>query len=110
MKKKSLFLLFACISAILAVVASNRMTDKSFISENVEALSSGDDDLVPVRWSEQLYAISNLYHMYYGYSTYNKNEMWNGLPKCVGEKHMCARPTNMYCWDVLWVNKNIFRD
>lgn len=103
MKKKSIFILCFCISAVLAIVASNRMSVDEIISENVEALSSGDgfwDIYVPWKKEEVLYVtpVNDPYkNIYWGHSASNSGDMWNGMPKCAGEEHWCPRSSGD-CW------------
>ena len=97
--KKRLFLLFACISAVLAFFTSNRMADKSFISENVEALSSGDYDLHNRKGIHEFHISPTPYgNHWFGYVMVTYDHMRDGLPECLGSKQPCQRPTGILCW------------
>ena len=103
MKKKSIFILCFCISAVLAVIASNRMSVDEIISENVEALSSGDniwDIYVPWKKEEPLFSTPSNNprdNRYEGYSAKNSSDMWDGKPKCAGDLHWCPYSIGD-CW------------
>ena len=111
MKKKSIFILCFCISAVLAVVASNRMSVDEIISENVEALSSGDnvwDIYVPWKKEEVLFTTPmNWNNNYWGHSAKNSGDMWNGLPKCAGDEHWCHHACGD-CWVTTYVPLPVF--
>ena len=105
MKRKSFIILFFSISVVLAVFASNRMSVNEIISENVEALSSGDDCQVPVQKLAQLHITPLSWgNDWYGYSSKIKNsDTFQGYNKC-GDEKKCNRPINDYCWYTAWVS------
>ena len=113
MKKKSFIIMFFSISLVLAVFASKQMSVNEIISENVEALSSGEDFynmLITVKWPEQVHTIkTNVNHSDYGFHTSpNTNEIWWDLPKCTGDKETCGRETSLWCWTYYTINGEYF--
>lgn len=102
MKKKSLIVLFVSISAVLALFASNRMSVNAVISDNVEALSSGDQGLRPHESIHQIHIAptNSIRDKWYGYYLFSYDEMRNGLPKCAGIRQNCNIPIDRYCWSL----------
>ena len=115
MKRKSFIILFFSISVVLAVFASNRMSVNEIISENVEALSSGDDFAnmsIPIKWPEEVHITPMSWgNDWYGYHTNpNSSNMWNGIPQCTGDKKTCNRPTGQWCWAPYVVSGQVFME
>ncbi len=103
MKKKCFIIMLFSISLVVAVFASKRMSVNEIISENVEALSSGDDFasmLIPIKWPERLYCTkTNVNHSNYGFHTSpDTNDMWWDMPRCTGDQGTCGRETSQSCW------------
>lgn len=97
MRKKVLTIMFVGISAVLAIVASNRMSVNAIISENVEALSwaDGDDDDYT---KTQLGAKPDTNGNWHGPRDTDSSNMRDGLPKCKGEFVMCYQQKKEACW------------
>lgn len=97
MRKKVLTIMFVGISAVLAVVASNRMSVNAIISENVEALSwadGDDDDYTRVQLGD--YKDNN--GSWEGPLDKDDNNMRDGLPKCKGDQVLCHQQKKVACW------------
>ena len=102
MRKKSLIVLFASISAVLAFFASNRMSVNEAISDNIEALTAGDHGLPPQgRGIHQIHVAPAAYgNHWYGYYIFSDYDIRNELPKCIGNRQDCSFPIDIYCWSI----------
>lgn len=98
MRKKVLTIMFVGISAVLAIVASNRMSVNAIISENVEALSwmdgDDDDDVVRVEIGEE----PKEGGAHWGPRYSNGNLRYKGMPKCNKPYEELDHGRKLYCW------------